>query len=334
MARSVKYGARKNPRGGRKKSVRRGFLRDRLLAYAHFQAHAIVSSLGKLSRTPFSSVMTIIVLAVAVSLPGGLYVVVENVKQIAGTMESGNRISLFMDYDVSDKTGREIAKRLRKHPDIDEVTVITKVEALKEFQSFSGFGDALNALNDNPLPVVIQVLPEEDSMSSPQAVETLVKDLEQTEGVDFAQLDLLWVKRLQTIVQIATRGVGLISVLLGIGVLLIIGNTVRLELQSRRDEVVISKLVGATNAFIRRPFVYAGFWYGFLSGVLAWFIITVNLFFLVGPVRNLSLLYDSGLRLLFLGFGDSLLLILISTLLGVAGSGLTLIYYIHKLNPE
>lgn len=334
MVKSSRTASSKEPRGRRQTGAVAdggGRFSVPLCVYAH--THALFSSLGKLTAAPFSTAMTLVVLAIAVSLPAALFLLVTNLQQVAGNLESGNRISLFLRQEVSDSAGQEIADRLQRDAKVEEATLITKGEALEEFRKYSGFGEALNVLGDNPLPVVIQVIPKENAATSAD-IESLLQALQKEPDVDYAQMDLLWVKRLQSMMTIAKRAVALIALLLGIGVIFIIGNTVRLELQNRRDEIMISKLVGATNAFIRRPFLYTGFCYGFAGGVLAWIIVAVLLLLLRGPVQTLADLYQSGYRLNFLGFGESFVLISVSASLGVSGSWLTLLNHLRRVNPE
>lgn len=306
---------------------------DRLQAYLHIHAHALFSSLGRIMRSPFTSLMTIAVLAIAVALPGGFYLLITNVQQLTGEVEASNQISLFLQVNVSDKRGQQLADQIANRPGIEQVKLITKQQALHEFQLYSGFGDALNALDRNPLPGVIQVLPN-NTLQEQQQIRQLITELQQMPEVDFAQMDMQWLERLQSMMQLGQRMVGLLSLLLGIAVLFITGNTIRLELHSRRDEVLIAKLIGATHSFIQRPFLYSGFWYGFVAGVLAWLIVTVMMFSLQGPIETLSALYESHFDIHFLSFLDSLRLLTISSLLGIVGAWIVLIYQLHQLKPE
>lgn len=306
---------------------------DKLNAYVHIHAHALFFSLGRLIRSPFSSIMTLAVLAIAISLAGGFYLFVANMQQFTGNLESSNQISLFLKLEISDKRGKELALRIRDNNNIQDVKVITKQQALEEFQVYSGFGDALKALNKNPLPTVIQIIPK-NTLENQNDVETLLNELNRFPEVDFAQLDMQWVKRLQSIMELARRGIGLLSFLLAIAVLFITGNTIRLELQNRRDEVLIAKLVGATHSFIQRPFLYTGFWYGFLAGIAAWMIIAVMVLVLRQPMERLSGLYNSNFSVLFLNFSESLVLMSVSSFLGIAGALIVLIYQLHQLKPE
>ncbi|WP_427500607.1 permease-like cell division protein FtsX [Methylomonas sp. MED-D] len=308
-------------------------LNDRFQAYLLNHAHGLFSSLGRLTRSPFTSAMTVLVLAIAVSLSGGFYIGVANIQQLTGNLESSNQMSLFLHDNVTDAAGQKLVEQLRQNPSVDAVKLITKQQALDEFKANSGFGDALNALEQNPLPGVVQVQPKH-TLESNADIETLMAEFKQLPQVDFVQVDMQWVARLQTIMTIASRGVMLVSLLLGFAVTFITGNTIRLELQNRQDEVYISKLVGATNAFIQRPFLYTGFWLGFIAGFLGWLIVTVMLLILESPVEKLSVLYNSAFELLFLSFGEFLLLLTISSALAVCGAWVVLHYQLRLLKPE
>ena len=306
---------------------------DKLHAYRDLHAHALFSSLGRLVGSPFTSIMTIAVLAIAISLAGGFYILVENLQQLTGNLETSNQISLFLRDDVSDAHADKLADSIRQNPSVQDVKLITRKQALAEFQTYSGFGSAINALETNPLPIVLQVLPK-NSLEDKQGLELLQKSFQQSPEVDFVQMDLQWVQRLQSIMDVARLFATLLNLMLGAAVVFIIGNTIRLELHNRRDEVVIEKLVGATNSFIQRPFLYTGFWIGFLSGVSAWFIVTVLMLILRQSIENLSGLYGGGFHLLFLSFTQTLALIIISSALGVLGSWAVLNYQLHHTKPE
>lgn len=306
---------------------------DKFHAYRNHHAQALFSSLGRLVASRFSSAMTIVVLAIAISLASGFYILVANLQQLAGNLEASNQISLFIKEEISEARINKFADSIRKNPDIQEVKLITKEQGLADFQAYSGFGEAVKALEKNPLPVVIQVLPKK-TLENEQGLKALLDDFGRSVEVDFAQMDMQWVKRLQSIMEVVRCGVILLSLLLGAGVLFITANTIRLELYNRRDEVVIAKLVGATNGFILRPFLYSGFWIGFFSGVTAWFIVTVIMLILKQPVETLSRLYDGAFHVLFLGFTETLALLLISSVLGVVGSWIVLHFQLRQLKPE
>ena len=302
-----------------------GGYNDKVIAYRDLHIHALFSSLARMIASPFSSIMTIAVLAIAISLASCFYIVVANIHQLTGSIETSNQISLFLKEEVSDAHAKKMVENIRSNQNVQSVKLITKEQALEEFKEYSGFGDAINAIKKNPLPIVLQVLPK-NSLYVKQGLDDLLKGFKQLPEVDFAQFDLQWVDRLQAIVDVAQVFASLLNSLLAAAVLFIIGNTVRLEFYSRRAEVVISKLVGATNAFIRRPFLYTGFWMGFISGVSAWFIVTILMLILRGSVERLSGLYDGTMHLLFLDFTETLFLISTSSLMGVLGAWVVLFY--------
>ncbi|MDD1640064.1 MAG: permease-like cell division protein FtsX, partial [Methylococcaceae bacterium] len=250
-----------------------------------------------------------------------------------GNLETSNQISLFLRDDVSDAHANKLADSIRQNASVQDVKLITRAQALAEFQTFSGFGAAINVLEKNPLPIVLQVLPK-NSLEDKEGLETLLKNFQQSPEVDIAQMDLQWVERLQSIMAVARLFATLLNVMLGGAILFIIGNTIRLELHNRRNEVVIAKLVGATSSFIRRPFLYTGFWIGFISGVSAWFIVTALMLILRQPVEKLSGLYEGGFHLLFLSFTETLALIGVSSALGVLGSWTVLIFQLKHTKPE
>jgi cell division transport system permease protein len=310
-----------------------GSFKDRLIAWRDQHAQSLFSSLGRLFSTPFTSAMTIGVLAIAISLASGFYLVVVNLQQLTSGLEASNQISLFLRDEISEAHANKYADNIRKNPNVQSAKVITKKQAMDEFKGFSGFGDAIDVLEKNPLPIVIEVLPK-DVLVDKQALTKLFEDFKKSTEVDFAQMDMTWVERLQSIVSTARLGAVLLSILLGAAVFFIAGNTIRLEIHNRKQEIIIAKLVGATNSFIQRPFLYTGFWIGFLSGVLGWFIVTFMMLILRQSVENLSGLYKGAFHLMFFSYFETLILLATSTLLAVVGSWLVLHIQIKQLQPE
>lgn len=306
---------------------------DKLHAYRDLHAHALFSSLGRLVDKPFTSALTIGVLAISIALAACFYLLVANLEQLTGTIESSNQISLFLKNTVTESEARKLVETIRKNPEIAEVKLIGKDQALAEFKANSGLDAALDALEGNPLPVVLEVLPT-PTQTNTANLQKLQQTLLQYPEVDEAQMDMQWLERMQSIIRLAEKATQSISILLGLGVLFITGNTIRLELHNRREEVVIAKLVGATNRFIQRPFLYGGFWIGFLSGVAGWFIVTVIMLLLWRSVENLSLLYEGSFHLRFLDYDESVYLIFLSSSLGIIGSWAVLAYQLRQLRPE
>ena len=228
----------------------------------------MLSSLGELWRQPVATSMTLLVIGIALLLPAGLFVILKNVEQVSGEWQHANRISLFLQDEISDKRGEQLAEQLKTWPDIVDVSFQSAQQSLNEFREISGLESLLDTLPENPLPAVIIIEPEEEQQQ--EAIEALLKRLDALPEVDLAQLDMQWLQRLRSINETGQRGISILAILLSLSVLLVIGNTIRLAILNRQTEIRVIKLVGGTNTFVRRPFLYTGMWYGFLGGVLAW----------------------------------------------------------------
>ncbi len=292
-----------------------------------------LSSLGKLSRAPLSTMMTVTMIGIALALPTALHLLLNNAQTLSGSWDGAASISLFLKETTRVTDTRVLADRLRTDERITSVAYITPEEALEEFRHSSGFGDAMNTLESNPLPTVLIVRPEEEH-SKPAAVEVLLTDLQKLPEVELAQLDLQWVRRFHAITEIARRGVLALSSLLTLAVLLIIGNTMRLEIQNRHTEIEVTKLVGATNAFIRRPFLYSGAWYGLIGGLIAWLLVSISLWLLSGPVEQLAGLYQSGFTLATTDLKTFTLLMVGGALLGLGGSWIAVGRHLNRIEPS
>ncbi|MCU7880782.1 MAG: permease-like cell division protein FtsX [Candidatus Thiodiazotropha sp. (ex Lucinoma aequizonata)] len=299
------------------------------------QRHAQVAlaSLRRLARNHLSSLMTCSVIGIALALPAGLHVMLGNLQSISGTWDSGASISLFLKQQIRDDQAASLAEKLRLHQRIEDVELITREKALAEFQALSGYADALEALDSNPLPALLIIQPKAD-FTTAETAQLLVRELKLLPEAEIVQLDLQWIRRLQAITVIAQRAVMVVAALLGIAVLLIIGNTIRLEIQNRRTEIEITKLIGATNAFIRRPFLYTGFWYGLFGGIIAWLLVAISITLLSGPITQLSILYQSAFDLSSLGISTVLALLLGSALLGLIGSWLAVGRHLSAIEPS
>lgn len=290
-------------------------------------------SLGRLSRNPIATLMTATVLGIAVSLPAGMWVMLDNVKQLSGDWDGGASLSMYLQNDLSDEHIIKLGERLKNQAEIQEVEILTRHDALVEFQQFSGFGKALEILEENPLPAVLIITPTMDFSSADKA-ETLLLKLQKTPEADFVQMDLEWVKRFHAITEIAIRAVIVLASLLSLAVLLIIGNTIRLEIQNRHDEIEITKLIGATNSFIRRPFLYSGFWYGLIGGAIAWLLVSVSLWLLAGPIERLTGLYQSDFLLDILDLPTTFVLLIGTALLGLIGARIAVGRHLDAIEPD
>lgn len=304
---------------------------DRLKAWRRHHASMAVDSLSRLLASPIASLMTWAVIAIALSLPVGLYVFLNNAQLVSSNWDGSAQISLYLKEQVQDTAGRNLNQKLQMDPDIAETRYLSRDQTLAEFKEFSGFGEALDYLDDNPLPPVIIVRPAVSGISSQEA---LVARLQALPEVEEAQLDLAWVKRLHHIMELSQRLITALGSLLGLAVLLVIGNTIRLAIENRRQEIVVVKLIGATDAFVRRPFLYTGIWYGLGGGLLAWLLINMSLYWLDAPVRSLASSYASDFSLIGLNVQDSLLLLFSSTILGWLGAWIAVGRHLGKVEPQ
>jgi len=315
----------------RKTAIRGLGIRPQIWLQRH--AQVLLSSLGRLVRLPLSTLMTSAVIGIALALPVGLHLVIHNLQQLSGGWEQSAGISLFLKQEIDDNRAAELADKLRRHQRIGSIRLIGKAEAMQEFRHQSGFGEALEALDQNPLPALLEIQPKAE-FSDARNAQRLVEELRLLPEAALVQLDLQWVKRLQALARIAQRGVLVLASLLGLAVLLVVGNTIRLEIQNRQSEIEISKLIGATDSFIRRPFLYTGIWYGLFGGVLAWLLVSLSIGLLSGPVSGLAGLYQSGFRLSSLDAGETLLLLAGSAGLGLGGSWLAVARHLTRVEPN
>ncbi|EGV52814.1 permease-like cell division protein FtsX [Candidatus Endoriftia persephone] len=291
-----------------------------------------ISSLGRLLHAPLATLMTSAVIGIALALPIGLHVLLNNLEALSGNWESGASISLFLKQEISDQQARTLQQRLARHSRIAEIRFVSKAQALAEFRRLSGFDEALDTLGGNPLPALLIIQPNIDQATAERA-QRLLQELKKLPEADIVQLDMQWVRRLQAITEIAQRGVLVLAGLLGMAVLLIIGNTIRLEIQNRHGEIEISKLIGATNAFIRRPFLYTGLWYGLFGGIIAWLLVASSIGLLSSPVAELALLYETAFSLSSI---NSLMVLNIfsgSALLGLLGSWVAVGRHLSAIEP-
>jgi len=296
-------------------------------------AQACLGSLGALVRTPLASFMTIAVIGITLAMPVAMIVAVDHVIELSSGFEGPGRISLFLKRDVNDAEAKKIAERLRRRQEVAKVEVISREQAYEEFKQQSGFGEALAALERNPLPNVLVVHPASDAERA-AALEQLARELGRLDEVELAQLDLEWVKRLHAWLGVIERGVQIVGGLLAIAVLLIVGNTIRLAVLSRRDEIEVSKLVGATDAFIRRPFLYSGLAQGVLGAMLAWLLVQVSLWLLAAPVAELAGLYGSSFALGGLDAPISGALLTAGAVLGWLGARIAVGRHLRAIEPR
>jgi len=297
--------------------------------------HRIVAgeSLLRLLRAPVQSLLTWLVVAIALVLPAFLYLALTQFQEIGSSWQTRPQLSVFLNERAREEAAMQLREQLLTKVEISSVDYISPDQALREFERYSGLGDVLASLDDNPLPPVLVVVPAA-GFSQAQDLETLKLDLISDLRVDDVRIDMEWVERLQQIMVIGQRLVLALAGLLALGVLLVIGNTIRLTIENRRDEIVIVKLVGATNAFVRRPFLYTGFWYGLGGGILAYLVLLIGIRWLAGPVDQLAELYQSDFRLRGLNFKEGLMILFSASLLGLLGAAFAVSRHLHTVEPS
>jgi cell division transport system permease protein len=293
----------------------------------------LVGSLGRLWSKPFSTLLTILVIGIALALPACLHVLVQNVRSASGGWGNALDISVYMKPKASLEQAKQAAERIRKRRDVESVTLVKADDALEEFRRSSGFGEALDALKENPLPHALVVRPAADARESTR-VAGLSEELRKIDGVDIVQLDTAWVSRFNAILDVVRRIVLLALGLFALGVLVIVGNTIRLDIENRRDEIEVTKLVGGSNAFVRRPFLYNGVWYGLGGGLVAWLVVTVVMTALGEPVQRIAGLYGSRFELRGLGLEGSAALLLGGAALGWIGSYIASTRQLRGIEPK
>ncbi len=302
-----------------------------LAAYAENHRASLADSLHRLFSHPFGSFFTCLVMGITLSLPMGLSLLLGNVERLGGSWQRAAQISLFLDLKASETQGQDLREQIEKMPDVIEAQLISRDDALKELQEQSGLGEALKELPDNPLPAVISVTPKQIDKAQ---LDALRQRLSELPGVQQAQLDLVWVERLSAILKLGDRFVFGLTILLVLTLLLVIGNTIRLHIENRRNEIEVIKLVGGTDGYVRRPFLYMGALYGLGAGVLSWALLAFGLNWLNDAVVNLAGLYGSDFGLAGVPVDDGLSLTVGAVLLGWIGAWLAVARHLRELAPR
>ena len=319
-------------RGPAAQRVERSLFR-RLQNYLGIHFQTLTVSLLQMGRAPLASLMTAAVIGIALALPAALHVFLDKVQSLSNGWRESAQISMFLKADVSDEQAAQLANRLLGWNEIAKVDHITPTQAWEDFRRQSGLGDALGLLETNPLPGVLVVTPAQ-AYRLPSQAALLLDRLKVIEQVDLAQMDMEWVERLHGLVVLADRGVTVLAVLLAMAVLFVIGNTIRLSIQNRHAEIEVVKLIGGSDAFVRRPFLYSGMWFGLFGGLLAWGLVNGLLFILQAPVGHLAALYGSEYRLGAVDVHTTLLLLLSGPVLGLTGSWLVAWRRIRAIEPR
>ena len=289
--------------------------------------YSFVSSLGRTVRRPWATLLTIGVMAVAFVLPLGLWLALQNVGHFAGDVQQSREIDLFLTPETPVARAQALAESLRSRDDVARVDLRTPEQGLAEFRERSGLAGSLDLLDGNPLPSLLVVVPEGDDAR-------LVAALEALPETDLLQHDAAWRERLAGWMGFGKRLVWVLAALFGLGALLVVGNTVRLDIQSRREEIGVLQLLGASDGFVRRQFLYLGAWYGLAAGALALGILTVAWLALQAPLATLTARYGSTFTLRGLDPLAAAAVLAGAGLLGWLGAGLVTGHYLRQTRPR
>ncbi len=295
-------------------------------------ASSAIGALGRLARHPFSSAMIILVIGVTLALPAAINVIVKNVQAISGGWDNALDFSVFLREGITEDEASALANLIEQRADVDSVEFISAATALSEFREQSGFGAALDQLPDNPLPHTLVVRPSAGNTSASMVL--LQEELANLPEAEHVQIDTEWVQRFHAILDIVRQAIAIGAALLGIAIVVIIGNTIRLDIENRRDEIEVTKLIGASNAFVRRPFLWTGFWYGLFGGLTALALVWYGLYLLEAPVSRLAGLYQSNIAIASMGLVEAAGIVGIGVFLGLAGSWFTAARHMRRIEPR
>ncbi|MFS8064510.1 MAG: permease-like cell division protein FtsX [Luteimonas sp.] len=287
--------------------------------------YSFVASLGRVARRPWATALTVGVMAVALALPLGLWLVLGNVERFAGNVQQARAISVFLKPAIDVAHAQSLAETLRGRGDIDRVQLRTPQQGLEELRA-GGLGEAIVAVGDNPLPSLLVITPKGDEA-------LLASSLQQLPEADLVQHDAIWRQRLDGWLRFGGLVALVLAALLGLGALLVVGNTVRLDIQSRREEIGVQQLLGATDGFIRRPFLYLGAWYGLAAGALAIGLLTLAAIALRAPLAELASSYGSRFMLAGFDLPTASGVILGAVALGWFGAGIVTGHYLRQTRP-
>lgn len=301
-------------------------------AWAARHVGTAAAAFGRLAKQPFSSLMTILVIGVTLALPAAMHLVIKNAQSISASWDNALDFSVYLKADTSSEDAQRLADIIGQRADVAQVTFISAEDAMADFREHSGFGEALDHLTVNPLPHTLVVRPSDANTELSMGL--LNEELGNLPEADFVQVDTEWVQRFHAMLDILQRAIAMGAGLLGAAILVIIGNTIRLDIQNRREEIEVTKLIGASNAFVRRPFLYTGVWYGLGGGILALALVLYGLFALKDPVARLAGLYNSSFEVLALDFLESGMIIATGVVLGLIGSWLAAARHMRRIEPR
>lgn len=304
---------------------------DRVKSHAALHLVEAKLSARRLREAGSSSILTALVIAIALALPTGLFLVLDNVQALVSNWGGQTNVTLFVREGISDKRAQALSRELDAWEVVQNTRFIGQEEALREFKKSSGLEDVLASLEANPLPAAIVIKPYKHSIEALQLLEQRLSKLSETESV---VIDTQWIGRLNAMLSLGQRFIFALGLALGGAVLLVVFNTIRLGIANRQDEILITKLVGATDAFVRRPFLYTGMWYGFAGGIFALVLVEVLVILLQGPVSNLATLYQSDYALQGVSVAELFMVPLVSILVSLTGAWFAVSNHLRGMEPS
>ena len=297
--------------------------------YAH--RDALKDSLRRLLRQPFATLLNVIVFGIALALPCGFYVALDNAARFSRQLTEEPQLSIFLTVEATDSDVKDIEERLKRNPNVAEFRFVDRAKALEELKRASGMSDVLAELDENPLPHAFIVA---GKSADPDLLEALRKQASEWPAVEHVQLDSAWARKLDAALKIGRLLVSLLGVLLAVALVAVTFNTIRLQILTRRDEIEVSKLIGATNHFIRRPFLYLGGLQGLLGGVAAWLIVSIAVHMLNGQLEAFGGLFGMSPRLGQMPLPQIAVLLALAALLGWLGAWMSVSRHLWQMEPR
>ncbi len=289
------------------------------------------TALRRVFASPVAGFLNILVIGIALSLPAGMYVLLQNAQGLVAQLSGPPQISLFLTLDTTADNIAQLRRQLARNNAIGKLEFVSRADALEKLGQSNGLADVIAGLESNPLPDAFVITPK---ITAARSLETLRDELQKLPYIELAQLDSAWAYKLEAILEFARIMVLILTVLLSLALIAITFNTIRLQIMTQRDEIMVAKLIGATNTFIRRPFLYFGAMQGLLGGITAWLIIALSLYLLKQPLATLSQLYASNFSLRPLSLSDSFSLMLFSMYLGWLGAWLSVARHLSRIEPQ
>lgn len=281
-------------------------------------------------QRPLGNILTLAVIAMALSMPASIYLVGKNIAQIADDVATPSQLSVFLHEQLSEARIMVLKDEIESWQEVAGVEYISSQQGLSDLSQHAGFDQALSYLSEYSLPAVLVVHP---AVEQDLAVKALAQRIREDQAVSDVRLDEDWLARLDAIQRLAATVVVILSVLMGAAVFLIVGNTIRFTVQAHKEEIQVMKFIGATDSFILRPYLYHGFWFGLIGASCAWVLTAIITVLLNGVVEQLALLYDSRFRLIGLNLDESVLLLMLGISLGLVAARLSARSHLKEIEP-